>query len=122
LIEAFKPLLEKIRAEANNPNSNLTAEQRQQLLKMADDIERLLPVVLRNAKEAINDPAQYNNFSNAMNDLKRIIERATDIVSSPYDEKSIHDGIKDVLVRLLCHFSCLKQTNVLLLERHEHGS
>ncbi len=98
LIEAFKPLLERIRAEANNPNSNLTPEQRQQLLKMADDIERLLPTVLRNAKEAITNPAEYSKFNNSLNDLKRIVERATDTVSSPYDEKSIHDGIKEVAV------------------------
>jgi hypothetical protein len=103
LIEAFKPLLEKIRAEANNPNSNLTPEQRQQLLKMADDIERLLPTVLRNAKEAINNPAEYGKFNNSLNDLKRIIERATDTISSPYDEKSIHDGIKDVVVSTLLY-------------------
>lgn len=65
---------------------------------MADDIEKLLPSVLRNAKDAINNPAEYAKFNNSLNDLKRIVERATDTISSPYDEKSIHDGIKEVVV------------------------
>ncbi len=115
-------MLEKIRAEANNPNSNLTPEQRQQLLKMADDIENLLPIVLRNAKDAITNPAEYGKFNNSLNDLKRILERATDTISSPYDEKSIHDGIKDVAVSsifLISHDSSFAYSSA---GRHEQSS
>jgi ElaB/YqjD/DUF883 family membrane-anchored ribosome-binding protein len=64
LVEAAKSTLDKSRKESQNPNSNLSPESRSQLQQSTNDIEKTLPPVIKNAKEAIQtgNMVLYSSF------------------------------------------------------------
>jgi DNA repair exonuclease SbcCD ATPase subunit len=95
LVEAAKPLLEKVRKEAQNPNSHLSPDARAQLNQNASDIEKTLPPVIKTAKDAIQT-GNMDGFNDASNRLKRAVSRTHDTLRPQQDEKGIKDTIADI--------------------------